>query len=154
MVYDNNFDQISKFLIRVIFDDNGQQQTRLAQLEERSAFNRVVVGSIPTSGACFFVDRNGQQRLELKSNMLSLCYAVQFLPHYRMQQVVMLSFLPKQSDSQSNGQLFRDDLFGENIRPVSVLSPAYIPAENDHENRLPCFRLFSLSCLLYLSSAR
>ena len=25
--------------------------TRLAQLEERSAFNRVVVGSIPTSGA-------------------------------------------------------------------------------------------------------
>ena len=24
--------------------------TRLAQLEERSAFNRVVVGSIPTSG--------------------------------------------------------------------------------------------------------
>ena len=54
MVYDNNFDQISKFLIRVIFDDNGQQQTRLAQLEERSAFNRVVVGSIPTSGGLIF----------------------------------------------------------------------------------------------------
>ena len=28
--------------------------TRLAQLEERSAFNRVVVGSIPTSGGNMF----------------------------------------------------------------------------------------------------
>jgi hypothetical protein len=27
-----------------------EQPTRLAQLEERSTFNRVVVGSIPTSG--------------------------------------------------------------------------------------------------------
>ena len=31
-------------------------KTRLAQLEERSAFNRVVVGSIPTSGG-FLLDR-------------------------------------------------------------------------------------------------
>ena len=33
-------------------------QTRLAQLEERSTFNRVVVGSIPTSGECLFVYYN------------------------------------------------------------------------------------------------
>ncbi len=37
--------KIAKLFLRV------RQCTRLAQLEERSAFNRVVVGSIPTSGA-------------------------------------------------------------------------------------------------------
>ena len=50
--------------------------TRLAQLEERSAFNRVVVGSIPTSGAfCVFAKKrmhviNLLLKLKCRNNLI------------------------------------------------------------------------------------
>jgi hypothetical protein len=43
----------TEILYRLTNPNSTTKHTRLAQLEERSTFNRVVVGSIPTSGAFF-----------------------------------------------------------------------------------------------------
>lgn len=45
----------SKIFFYSYFWDKSTSETRLAQLVERSTFNRVVVGSTPTSGEAFFL---------------------------------------------------------------------------------------------------